>query len=100
MRNIVLLAFLFFGIYANAQDINAAIEEFNQGNQALQSEDFPLAIQKYKTALEIATTLGEEGQELMAAAKKQIPTLYYQIGIQDYKEKNNEKAIIELQNAI
>ena len=50
MRNIVLLAFLFFGIYANAQDINAAIEEFNQGNQALQSEDFPLAIQKYKTA--------------------------------------------------
>lgn len=40
MRNIVLLAFLFFGIYANAQDINAAIEEFNQGNQALQSEDF------------------------------------------------------------
>ena len=100
MRNIVLLAFLFFGIYANAQDINAAIEEFNQGNQALQSENLPLAIQKYKTSLDMATALGEEGLELVAAAKKQIPTLYYQIGIQNYKEKNNEKAIIELQNAI
>ncbi len=67
------LRFCFFGIYANAQDINAAIEEFNQGNQALQSEDFPLAIQKYKTALEIATTLGEEGARVNGCRQKANP---------------------------
>lgn len=100
MRIIAFLTLLIFGLSVHAQDINAAIEEFNQGNQAVQASNPTLAIEKYQAAMGIAATLGDEGQEIVAAAKKQIPTLYYQLGVQDYKDKNNDKAIAEFQNAI
>ena len=100
MRIIAFLTLLIFGLSVHAQDINAAIEEFNLGNQAVQASNPTLAIEKYQAAMGIASTLGDEGQEIVAAAKKQIPTLYYQLGVQDYKDKNNDKAIAEFQNAI
>ncbi|HPR58109.1 MAG TPA: tetratricopeptide repeat protein [Bacteroidales bacterium] len=97
---LALLTLVIFGFSSFAQDINSAIETFNEGNQALQGGNLEMAIEKYKTAKDVAATLGAEGNDIVAAAKKQIPTLYYQLGVQDYRDKNFEKAISEFQNAI
>jgi len=100
MKLFAVLTLMFFGFSVAAQDINQAIEVFNEGNQALQGGNLELALEKYEVANEMASKLGEEGLQIVAAAQKQIPTLYYQLGVQDYRDKNNEKAIAEFENAI
>jgi tetratricopeptide (TPR) repeat protein len=97
---IALFSLLIFGAQLFAQDLNTAIDIFNEGNQALQADNKELAIDKYKQALDIASKLGPEGTEIVAACKTQIPTLYYQLGVQDYRDQNTDKAIEEFQNAI
>lgn len=99
-RIFALLTFLVVGLSVSAQDLNSTIDVFNEGNQALQSGNMELALEKYQKAHDMAVKLGEEGNEIAAAAKGQIPTLYYQLGVQDYRDKNNDKAINEFQNAI
>lgn len=100
MKFIAVMTFMIFSFSVAAQDINQAIEVFNEGNQALQGGSLELALEKYEQANEMASKLGEEGAQIVAAAQKQIPTLYYQLGVQDYKDKNNEKAIAEFEKAI
>lgn len=100
MKFLALITFALFSFSIAAQDINSAINVFNEGNQELQAGNQELALQKYKEAHQIASKLGDEGADIVAAASKQIPTLYYQLGVKDYKDKNTDKAIEEFQNAI
>ncbi len=100
MRIFAVMIFAVFSLSLAAQDINSAIDIFNAGNQAVQAGTLELAIEKYKEAHEMALKLGEEGNDIVSAAKGQIPTLYYQLGVKDYKDKNTDKAIVEFQNAI
>lgn len=97
---IALLTLIFFGVSVVAQDLNTAIDIFNEGNQALQADNKELALEKYKQSLDMASKLGPEGAEIVNASKNQIPALYYQLGVQDYRDKNTDKAIEEFQNAI
>ncbi|MCF8365410.1 MAG: tetratricopeptide repeat protein [Bacteroidales bacterium] len=98
----ILAAFLLtvISFTAFSQDINNAGELYNEGNQALKSNEFELAIQKYEAAMDMAEKLGEEGEMIVVNAQTQIPQLYYKIGVSDYKEKKIEKAIGEFEKAI
>ncbi len=92
------LILLAFGVFA--QDINKAGEIFNAGNQALKDGNSLLALENYEQCIEMASKLGAEGEQIVNGAKAQIPRIYYNMGLEDYKAGNNEKAISELENAI
>lgn len=94
----VVLTIFTFSLFA--QDINEAGAVFNEGNQALKDGNFTLAIQKYEKSIEIASKLGEEGQQIVVGAKAQVPQLYYKIATEDYTAGNIDKAIEEYENAI
>ena len=100
MRILAVLVLTVFVSSLMAQDINQAGEIFNEGNQAVKSDNYELAIEKYHEALEIASQLGAEGEQIASSAKSSIPSLYYKMGIQDYQEKNIDKAITEFEKAI
>lgn len=100
IKRLVALVLTVISFTAYAQDINQAGELFNEGNQALKSNNFELAIQKYQAAMDMAGKLGEEGEMIVVNAQSQIPQLYYKIGVTDYKEKKIDKAITEFEKAI
>lgn len=95
----LVLCYLSMGILS-AQDINAAIEQFNRGNQYIQSEQYDQAIMQFHLAMELALPLGQEGAEIVAAARRHLPNLYYMLAVQDYRNKKIDKAIDELKDAI
>jgi len=95
---VVVLSIFSFSLFA--QDINEAGAVFNEGNQANKDGNFTLAIQKYEKSIEIASQLGEEGAQIVAGAKAQIPQLYFKVATEDYTAGNIEKAIGEYENAI
>ncbi len=100
IKNLATLVFTVIAFTAYSQDLNQAGELFNEGNQALKSNSFELAIEKYNEAMTMAEKLGEEGEMIVINAQTQIPQLYYKIGVTDYKEKKIEKAIGEFEKAI
>lgn len=100
IKNLVTLVLTVITLTAFSQDINQAGELFNEGNQALKSNQFNVAVEKYEAAMVMAEKLGVEGEMIVAGAQTQIPQLYYKIGVTDYKEKKIEKAIGEFETAI
>lgn len=100
MKNLVALLLSVFAITVLAQDINQAGDLFNEGNEAVKSNNFELAIEKYTKAMEVAEQVGPEGEMIVINAQSQLPKLYYKQGVTDFKEKNIEKAIGEFENAI
>jgi len=99
-RNFLTILLAVFAFTAFSQDINQVAEIFNEGNQALKNNEFELAIQKYEKSIELGEKLGEEGEMIVINAMTQLPSLYYRLGIADYRDKNIDKAIDELENAI
>ncbi len=100
MRVLAVVLFTVLFTSAMAQDINQAGEIFNEGNQAVKSDNYELAIQKYQQALDMASKLGPEGEQIASSAKSSIPSLYYKLGVQDYKDGDIDKAISEFEEAI
>jgi len=100
IRNLATLIFTVLAFTAFSQDINQAGEIYNAGNEAVKSNNFALAIEKYESAMKIAEKLGEEGEMIVINAQSQIPQLYYKIGVTDSQERKTEKAIGEFENAI
>jgi tetratricopeptide (TPR) repeat protein len=100
MRNLLAILLTALAFTAFSQDINQLGEIYNEGNQALKNNDFELAIQKYEKSIEMGEKLGEEGEMIVMNSMAQLPSLYYRLGISDYKEKNIDKAIDELEKAI
>lgn len=100
IKSFFMLAAIMLAFSATGQDVNQAADIFNQGNQGVKDNNYQLAIDKYQEAMDIASQLGPEGEQIVAGAKTQIPSLYYKIGIADYKDKNIDKAIGEFEKAI
>lgn len=100
MKYLAVLVLSIFSFALFAQDINEAGAVFNEGNQANKDGNFTLAIQKYEKSIEIASKLGEEGAQIVAGSKAQIPQLYFKVATEDYTAGNIEKAISEYENAI
>jgi tetratricopeptide (TPR) repeat protein len=100
IKSFFMLAAVIVAFSATAQDVNQAADIFNQGNQAVKDNNYQLAIDKYQQAMDMAAQLGPDGEQIVAGAKTQIPSLYYKIGIADYKGKEIDKAIGEFEKAI
>ena len=57
-----------------AQDLAAVTELYNAGAEAVSAGDKASALKSFEQALEQATALGEEGQEVATNCKNIIPT--------------------------
>ncbi|HHV03948.1 MAG: tetratricopeptide repeat protein [Bacteroidales bacterium] len=62
--------------FTQAQDLNAAIEAYNLGATAAQEGNYITAIEHLNRAMELGTTLGEEGASVVTDCKNLIPQLY------------------------
>jgi tetratricopeptide (TPR) repeat protein len=100
IKSLIVLVLSVFTLSVFSQDINQAGEKFNEANQAVKANKFELAVQKYEEAMGIASQLGEEGEMIVINCQSQLPSLYYKMGVADYKEKKVEEAIGEFEKAI
>ncbi len=84
---------------AQAQDINAAIEAYNNGATAAQEGNYPVALENLTRALELATALGEEGVSVVTDCKNLIPQLYFRQAKELAAAKNSAEALSVLEKA-
>lgn len=85
--------------YAQAQDINAAIEAYNAGATAAQEENYSGALEQLNKAMEMATSLGDEGASVVTDCKGLIPQLYLRLAKEQAAAKDNETALATLATA-
>ena len=81
---------------AFAQDLAAVTEIYNAGAAAV-STDKESALKSFEQALQLATALGEEGQEVVANCKNIIPNLKLSIAKDLVKAQKFDDAIAKLQ---
>ena len=78
--------------FASAQDLNAALEVYN--NALAQSEDDKAAaLDGLKNALKLGEALGEEGNDLVANCKSAIPALMLSLAKAQINDANYDKAL-------
>ncbi len=101
MKKLLLLSMvsLFIGFQANGQTLKDAIDAYNTGLDLVES-DIRAAIESFKKSHEIASQLGAEGEEVKEQAEIQIPGLYFDLGMEYYRERNIPEAISGFENAI
>ena len=84
---------------AFAQDLAAVTEIYNAGAAAV-STDKESALKSFEQALQLATALGEEGQEVVANCKNIIPNLKLSIAKDLVKAQKFDDAIAKLAEAL
>jgi len=90
---------LVLGLQAQGQTLKDAIDAFNTGMD-LAGSDIKAAISSVEKSLQIASLLGEEGEEVKEMAEVQIPGLYFDLAMGQYKERNIPEAITGFEGAI
>lgn len=94
--NIILLA----GTFLMAQDQTAAITAYNEARELAQAKNYLAAIDKYSEAIDIASQLGDEGQDIKARSEKQIPKLYFTVAVDAFNEFRSGPSLAKLDTAI
>jgi len=101
LKKLVLLfviGLLSLNIYA--QDINAAGEAFNDGNQAIKAKDYAGAVSYYKSSIDECQMVGADAAELQTKVEAQLTKAYYYNAQTLYKKKNFDAAVAEFNKAI
>lgn len=93
------LCAMFLFANANAQDLGAATELFNNAATALNEGKNAVALEGFEKALKMAETLGEEGATIVNDSKGIIPKILLQIGKEAANAKNLDEAIAKLKEA-
>ncbi len=101
MKRIILLAVaaLFASAPIFAQDLNEAIETFNNGLNAYQAGNNQSALESLQSALKIAEACGDEGAEIAANCKTSIPKVVLSLAKDAAKAKQYDEAIAKAQEA-
>ncbi len=84
------------------QTKNDAIAEYNQGAQLL-STDPEAAVVHFEKCKEIASQLGEEGQETLEKAEQGlnlVPGAFFKMALADYKNKDFDNAIANFEKTV
>lgn len=97
---LIAIATLLAAISVSAQDMATATETYNNGAMALQMGDNAGALTAFRQALSIAEACGEEGADVVNNCKDIIPKLVLAIGKEYAQNKDYDKAIPQLKEAI
>ena len=95
-----LIIMVCLSVSAGAQTINEVVEAFNAGAEDANSGNFETAITKFEECIELATTLGAEGDEMKQKAEQQIPALHYNLALASYKAKEYEAALEKFEETV
>ena len=83
-----------------AQDQTAAITAYNEARELAQAKNYLAAIDKYSEAIDIASQLGNEGQDIKTRSEKQIPKLYFTVAVDAFNEFRSGPSLAKLDTAI
>ncbi len=83
----------------SAQDINQALELYNNGAMELQMGNNDAAVENFQNALTMGESLGEEGAELVANCKKAISSALLGAAKDLYNAKDFVNAVTAFQKA-
>lgn len=83
-----------------AQDQTAAITAYNEARELAQSKKYSDAIDKYSEAIEIASQLGADGEDIKNRSEKQIPKLYFTIAVDAFNEFRSGPSLEKLDATI
>lgn len=89
-----------FAVNATAQDRATAVQAFNKALELAKADEFQQAIDMYNQAIATAEQLGEEGQDIVERAEKQLPSIYYQKALNKYKAFQKAKSLSSLEETI
>src|SRR5699024_8173257 len=87
------------GITTNvqAQDKRALFKTYNKALDLANQGQYQLAINTFNQAIQQANEMGgEEAQNIIERAEDQLPKIYYQMAIEDYKTFQQEKTVESL----
>ncbi|SHG08343.1 Tetratricopeptide repeat-containing protein [Fodinibius roseus] len=97
----LLLALFIVGVTnVNAQDKREAVQTYNKALELVESEDYEQAVSMFNQAIAQGEELGEEGQDIVQRAEKQLPTTYYQMALREYRTFQNDKSLSSLEATI
>lgn len=98
----LLFGLLLVGFTTNvmAQDRGAAVQAFNKALELAKANEYQQAIDMYNQAIAQAEQLGEEGQDIVERSEKQLPSIYYQKALGQYKSFQKEKSLSSLEATI
>ena len=77
-----------------AQNLNSAGKAYNKGIELAQEGNTQGAIESYQKCADICSELGEVGEGLKVKAETQICNIYIKMGVEKFKVKNYDSAII------
>lgn len=97
---VTLIAAAFALGVANAQDLAAVTELYNNGATALSTGDKAGALSIFESVIPQAEALGEEGAEIVANCKNVIPSIYLSIAKDLVGASDYDAAIAKLNEAI
>ncbi len=84
----------------SAQTLTDVINEFNTGVEKLNNQEYDVSIEHFNQVLALAETVGDEANDLVAQAEKQIPSAYYRQATLFLKRKQYDNAIPFLEKSI
>lgn len=86
--------------YASAQDLEQVTTIYNNAATAINDDNKDEAIKLFEQALEGATALGEEGNEIAGQCKEVLPKLYSSVAKDALSAKDYEGALAKIEKAV
>jgi len=98
MKTFLVLILFISSVTTFAQTKKEAIDAYNKG-AGLVSTDPAAALEAFNECVSVSEQLGDEGEETINMAGKQIPLMYYKVAMDYYKKKDYTTAIETFENA-
>lgn len=83
-----------------AQTLTEVINEFNAGVEKLNAQEYDAALENFNQVLAMAEVVGAEADDMKAQAQTQIPSTYYRQATTFMKRKQYDNAIPYLENTV
>lgn len=104
---VALLAVSMIGVFANqvkAQESNegrrAAVQAYNQASDLAKQGEYDKSIAKFKEAIELAQSIGEQGSDIVKLSREKLPGIYYDKAISEYRAFNDNQTLSQLNATI
>lgn len=95
-KSVLLATFIVITLGLSAQTVQEAGEKYNEGAAFYQAKDYADAVNSFEEALKMADQAGPEAEGLKASIENQLINAYMRNGLDFYKEKDMDNAILEL----
>ena len=92
-RVLAILAGVLLAGTLSAQTLTDVINEFNAGVEKLNAQEYDAALENFNQVLTMAEVVGDEANDMKAQAEKQIPSTYYRQATTFMKRKQYDNAI-------